>query len=110
MKLKKKNKKEFAALIGVSHSTIGRIINNRDEPSLDTLIKLSKGTDTDIVMIIALVAGKQIKTAKAESLLLAERIDRLPEKTKKLIDDLIISTLLHQESEDKDAGKIDVVK
>lgn len=110
MKLRKLNKKEFGKLIGVSHSTVGRIINDRDEPSLDTLIKLSNGTDADIRMIISLVAPQQVKDSRPESLLLAERIDRLSEETQKLIDDLIINTLLRQERGNKDGSKITVIQ
>ncbi len=110
IKLRKVDQQGFAKLVDVSHSTIGRIINNKDEPSLATLIKISKGTNTDIVMIIALVAGQQIKGIKPESLLLAERIERLPNNVKELIDNLIINTLLSQERDDKNGGEISVIK
>lgn len=110
MKIKDVDQQGFAKLVGVSHSTIGRIINNKDEPSLATLIKISKGTDADVAMIISLASGQEIKGVKPESLLLADRIERLPNNIKELIDNIIINALLGQERDDKNGGEIRVVK
>lgn len=110
MELNKVDQQGFAKLVKVSHSTIGRIINNKDEPSLATLIKISKGTNADIAMIISLASGQEIKGVKPESLLLAERIERLPDNVKQLIDNVIINALLTQERNDKNGGEISITK
>lgn len=102
--------KDFAKIVDVSHTTIGRVFNNKELPSLDTLIKLSKATDKDIRMIIALVAPQQVRDVKPQSLMLAQRIDRLSEDTKQMIDTIIINTLLYQQNQDKNSGEIGVVK
>lgn len=111
MKLKKiKYINQFAELVDVSHTTIARIIAGSELPSLETLIKLSKATDKDIRMIIALVAPQQVRDVKPQSLLLAQRIDRLSENTQQLIDDIIINTLLRQENQDENGGEIGIVQ
>lgn len=70
---------QFASIVGVSHTTIGRLIEPGDEtqPTLDFLIKLAKATHTDICSLVALVAP-EATTTNAEAQLLAERIARLP--------------------------------
>src|SRR5258706_16044411 len=54
----------FAELIGVSHTTINRLVDFDNEdvgyPSVDFLIKLAAGTQTDIRYIIALVAPEDV--------------------------------------------------
>lgn len=75
--------REFAKLIGVSHSALAKHINKTDtRPSLDLLEKLSDKTGASLHVLIMLASPALAKqsTLSARALLFAEEFDKLGEE------------------------------
>lgn len=99
MKRRDMSMREFGVFVGVSHSTIPRLMDASDptQPSLDFLIKLALSTQTDIRYIISLVAPEAILAIGVDSLTLLSEISKLP-KHKQAIVHQLISALLEESS------------
>lgn len=79
--------REFAIYIDVAPSTLSRALNpdrNNITPSIDFLMKLSKGTSVSIVTLLELVYPelKDEAGASTSSKALAEQIEQLPDPLK----------------------------
>lgn len=83
------NQIEFAALLDVSPSTVGRMLRGEiKDPSLDFLVKLSNAAKIDICSLIHLIRPDAFQ-AGADTGLIAERIKRLPKQQRKLVEMLL---------------------
>lgn len=93
-KRRKLSIRKFADLIGVSHSTLGKHINNPDtRPDLELLEKLSDKTGASLETLI-LIASPKFATKSRLSprvLLIAERLNELGEETQELLLAMTIS-------------------
>lgn len=88
MNKRKLSQREFATLMGIDYSTISKHISGKiAKPSLDFLVRLSEGTHTNLQTVIAFAYPEVADKMKfdPEILLLAERLDRLPEDVKEFI-------------------------
>lgn len=89
--------RQFSDFIGVSNTTINRTLDNRYDhtPSMDFLLKLADKTGTSIVAIIELAFPEVSERTgiSPEALILAQRLDRLPES----IRDFILKAVLSAE-------------
>lgn len=90
--------REFARITGVSHSTLSRIINEQADyqPTWDVIVKLAKGTHTDIRTLAAIIAPDAVTGQNASAVVLAERISRLPPEMQEIIDGFITGKALKQ--------------
>ncbi|GEM_PF-4203641 len=81
--------REFAKYIGVAPSTISQFLSNDERKvSIDFLVKLSEGTNTDLATIVAMVYPERTGI-DAETRILAERIAQLPPEQYKVIETLL---------------------
>lgn len=88
------SQREFADLLGVSHTTIGRIVRGEvTDPTLGFLVKLANVTHTDICALIAIIHPEAFQSG-AESRILADRINRLPADQRKLIELVLSGSML----------------
>lgn len=93
------SQREFADLVGVSHTTIGRIVRGEvADPTLDFLVKLSKATSTDICALIAIIRPDAFQSG-ANTRLVAERYERLSDAQRKLVDLVLSGSMI--EGDDK---------
>lgn len=76
--------RQFAKKIGVSHSTIVRILDEtlKYKPDLKTLRQIAHGTHVDVFTIIAMVTTEDIDV---ESRLIAQKIATLNEQERTLL-------------------------
>ncbi|MBX3062397.1 MAG: helix-turn-helix transcriptional regulator [Anaerolineae bacterium] len=88
--------REFAHFLGVSHTTINRLIADDGDPttapSVEFLRKLAYATNTDICYLMLLI-DPQLPNAlpiSADALDLSRRIAQLPAETRQVIDQLLI--------------------
>jgi transcriptional regulator with XRE-family HTH domain len=88
MKRREMSMRQFAEFVGVAHTTVTRAVDpvSPPPPSFDFLVKLAKATKTDIRTIAAIVAPDAVIDQSPEVLMLAERISRLTDDQRKLID------------------------
>jgi plasmid maintenance system antidote protein VapI len=93
MARRKMTMREYAAWLGVSHSTIGNHINGRSRGVREPfLARLSEKTGVSMVTLRALADqgfAEQVGLS-ARALLLAERFDKLPES----VQDFILRSVL----------------
>lgn len=80
--------RKFAELVGVNHSTLSKHINGEiEKPGLDFLVSLSVATQTNLQTLVAYsypeIADRM--NVNPDMLLLAQRLDRLPEDLKEFI-------------------------
>jgi len=94
----------FAQFIGVSHTTINRLVDpdegDTGYPSLDFLIKLAEATQTDIRYLITLIVPENVlfdAEISDQYLHLSKRIEMVSPPYRKIIE-LIIDTELEQNS------------
>lgn len=93
------NQMEFANLMGVSQSTVGRMLRGEiKDPSLDFLVKLSNATKVDICSLIHLIRPDAFQ-AGTDTRLIAERIKRLPKKQRDLVEMLLSGALFESNDE-----------
>jgi transcriptional regulator with XRE-family HTH domain len=95
MRHREMNIRQFAKMVGVSHSTLLRYMdeNNEDLPTLEFLIKLSTATSTDLCTLVAMVAPDRTPV-RPSARIIADRIARLSEDDQRLIDTLLITMSL----------------
>lgn len=91
MKKRDMSIREFSKLIGLSHSTISKFLNNPDtrNVSIEFLVKLAEGTNTDLASIVAMVYPEHT-SINAQSRILAERIAQLPPAQYEMIESLLL--------------------
>ena len=70
-------KQEFAKLLGVSHTTIGRVLVSKTDPSLDFLAKLAIATGYDLCNLVALIHPEATRTDPQRQII-ADQINALP--------------------------------
>jgi transcriptional regulator with XRE-family HTH domain len=83
---------EFARFVGVSHQTISKYMDYRGGtgyPEFGFLVKLSLATGTDLGALASLVEPSASHITPSARLL-AERIEKLSEEKRELIDALIL--------------------
>lgn len=99
-RMKARSIRDFATMTGISHITIGRMLNMTTEPTIDTILKLAKNTGTDPAILIKIVYPLLSSGGNPEALLLAHRIGQLPRAQIRLIDAFIM-TLLREQDDDE---------
>lgn len=91
------SQRKFAELVGVSHATLDRILRPKREedkyPSVQTLIKMSRKTGTDLCTLIALVSPEDAHI-DAEARVIAQRIAALPPDKQSQIDTFLLGLAL----------------
>lgn len=85
--------REFAAFVNVTHPTISRIVDKNASPTLEFLVKLSRSTHTDIRFLVSLAVPDAVYGQDVDAIVLTQRINRLSNKQKQLLD-LVISGLV----------------
>ena len=90
--------REFAKLTGVSHSSLHRITQEREQyhPGWDIVVKLAKGTNTDIRTLAAIIAPDAVTGQDASAIVLVERIKRLTPEQQEIIDGFIAGKVFKQ--------------
>lgn len=83
--------REFAKITGISHSTLSRIATEREnyQPKWEVIVRLAKGTNTDIRTLAAIIAPEAVTGQDASAIVLAERIKRLTPEQQEIIDGFI---------------------
>ncbi len=87
--------REFAEFIGVTHPTIMKFREHGKKdvgnPSIDFLIKLAQRTDTNLVALLAMAFPEAAPLLNVDptTLILSQRIQRLPPHIRQAIDDLL---------------------
>lgn len=78
--------RQFAAFVGVSHTTIDRVLDPRQalSPSLEFLSKLGQATETNIRYLVSLVYPQDTET-DPEAEILATQISALPPEEREFI-------------------------
>lgn len=88
MNRRKLSMRQFAALIGVSHGTVSRFMADVEAlPTLDFLVKLSRGTNADLVALLGLVYPEDVRQydGDPEGRIFLKRYKELPEETREFI-------------------------
>jgi transcriptional regulator with XRE-family HTH domain len=94
--------RQFAEFVGVSHSTVNRMLDSRNEipPSMEVLIKISNATRVNLTTLIQLsypdIALDEGLSPSAQ--LLAQQFEELPDNIKDVIMTLINSHSLRVKS------------
>lgn len=78
--------REFGDLVGVSHTTIGRAIDETkpSEPTLDFLAKLAKGTNRDLLSLVEIAYPDVADATRPDpsTIILAQRFEELSDDYK----------------------------
>lgn len=93
--------REFGRLVDVNHATLLRIMSPKredDYPQVQTLMKLARGTGTDVCLLLRMLTGDDLN-ADGRALLLAQRIAQLPPDQQAIVDSFIMGTLLKRKDE-----------
>ena len=87
-----KSARAFAELVGVTHTTINNIIDEREDakdyqPSIDVLVKLATATGHDLISILRIVLPDVQfgDFGDPESKILAKQIEQLSEDKRSLV-------------------------
>jgi transcriptional regulator with XRE-family HTH domain len=87
--------REFAEYVGVTHPTIIKFREHGKKdvgnPSIDFLVKLAQKTDTNLVALLAMSFPEAAPLLDIDpaTLILSQRIQRLPDHIRQAIDDLL---------------------
>jgi transcriptional regulator with XRE-family HTH domain len=87
--------REFALFVGVTHSTINKFVHfgSKDVgyPSIEFLGKLAQATHSDLCAVMALVFPEVTEATqlKPSTIILAQRIEQLPDAVREIIDGII---------------------
>ena len=87
--------REFAEFVGVTHPTILKFREHGKKevgsPSIEFLIMLAHTTNTSLVALLAMAFpdAAQLLNVDAATLILSQRIQRLPDHIRQAIDDLL---------------------
>jgi transcriptional regulator with XRE-family HTH domain len=87
--------REFAEFVGVTHPTILKFREHGKQdvgtPSIEFLIKLAKVTNTSLIALLAMAFpdAAPLLNVDAATLILSQRIQRLPDHIRQAIDDLL---------------------
>lgn len=77
MRKRSLTKQEFAKLVGVSHTTIGRILASDSAPSLEFLAKLAVAIGYDLCTLVSLIHPEATST-NPQRQIIADQINTLP--------------------------------
>ena len=93
MDKRKMSQREFAKLIGVNQSTLSRTIGpDKATPSLELLIKLANNTGASLVGLMKIAfPDAPIELPDVQSQLIADRIMRLGDSERAIVENLVIS-------------------
>src|SRR5690349_6447934 len=94
------SRRALAEKMEVQHRTLNKYLNEDKSPTLYFVSQLSRATGYDILTLIALAEPNSVHHASADAMLIAQRIDKLPELQRRIIIDLIRASL--KSSEDID--------
>lgn len=85
--------RQFAELIDVDVSRVSRFMNQPDmKPTIDFLLHLSRGTNVSLGTLVELAYGESVSARpRTSTLLLAEKIDNLPESLRQAIEIILRS-------------------
>lgn len=99
MKNRGMNATEFAKFVGVTHTTILRLIDQRNPttPSPKLMVKLARKTGVNLSALIALVIpGVENAPVDPKSVIRAGRIGQLPPDKQDAIDEIILGMMLSE--------------
>lgn len=89
--------REFSRKSGVAHTVLQEIVNGEmvdgRYPSVATLVKLAQFTKVDVCTLMSMLAPEETRMS-AESMTLANRIERLPPEARSIIDDWLMGRML----------------
>ena len=88
MHKRKMSMRDFASLMGVSHATISDYASDKQKsPQSAFLVKLADTTNTNLQAIFALAYPEVAeRTALSpEAIIIAQRLDRLPDNTRDIL-------------------------
>lgn len=91
------SRRTLAEKMGVQHRTLNKYLNENKSPTLYFTLQLSRATGYDILTLIALAEPDSVHNASADAMLIAQRIDKLPELQRRIIIDLIRASLKSSE-------------
>ncbi|MBQ8417031.1 MAG: helix-turn-helix transcriptional regulator [Phascolarctobacterium sp.] len=80
------SRKELAAFLNVSVSTLGMYEQGRREPNIDMLIKLADYFNVSLDFLVGRSFNRGERKIMLEALQLKNRIDKLPQEYKNIID------------------------
>ena len=89
--------REFAEFVGVTHTTIVRMLSERPEvrnngPTLETILKIAAATHKDVMTLLTLAYPDQfagVDTLSADARIIAQRLERLDPTIRKSIEKTI---------------------
>lgn len=85
--------RQFAEFVGVAHSTINRMLDERGDstPTLDSLLKISDATHTDLYSLLSIAFPDVVQknALSADARIIAQRIEQAPEHVRKAIETLL---------------------
>jgi transcriptional regulator with XRE-family HTH domain len=90
--------REFAELCGVGHTTINRILDERDgkaeQPAVETLIKIADATGHSPITLLQLAYPGKFETSvlSPSTLVIAERIEKSPDHIQQAIRAIILGS------------------
>jgi len=98
MKKRGMSLREFAKLIDISPSAISKYLNSASERgvSIDFMVKLARGTNTDLSSIVAMVYPDDT-TINPQARILAERIINLPPDKRQMVESLLLGMSLQSD-------------
>lgn len=104
MKKRDMSIREFSRFVGLSHSAVSKYLNNPQEKniSIEFMVKVSEGTNTDLTSIVAMVYPEQT-TINPEVQILAERIAKLPPEKRQMVDSLLLGMSIGLDSSKDDS-------
>lgn len=89
--------REFAKRSGVAHGTLLNILDSEQAgaryPSVETLVKLSRATGTDLCTLVSMLAPSDTLT-EPDTLVLATRIKNLTPEAQSVLEDWLMGRLL----------------
>jgi transcriptional regulator with XRE-family HTH domain len=92
--------RELSRRAGLGESTVQKIIDERDSriPSIETLEKLAKATGHPLLTLVRLVKP-DASDVDAEALVMARRIQALPEATRQVLEEMTRIAVLGKDNE-----------
>ncbi len=92
---RKMSVREFADFVGVTHPTIIKFREHGKKdvgnPSIEFLIKLAQTTNTSLIALLAIAFpdAAPLLDIDTDTLILSQRIEKLPDHIRQAIDDLL---------------------
>jgi transcriptional regulator with XRE-family HTH domain len=89
---RKLSMRELATIVGISHSTLSRIMDETRtdySPDTETFVKIAYGINLKASTLMAIVTDES-EAERDESLLIADQINSLPDSSRQVINQIIV--------------------